>query len=1091
MRLLSGILTAGLLLATSSASAQLSPDDVAGAHRLLQQQSAGWSNYNNETAISELIRTHQYREAEEEVDRWLQRLRGAKPDALAPFKEFKTRLLIQAWRLDEAATVARTLPRRDLWLGRIQLLQKQYDAALASAKAAQVAWPQDAEGYLLEADVQFWKEKPALARAPLRRALELDPLNADARFAYGYEIWRRVDARQLPQMAAQWNLALAIDPLHYVTNWHFGNGHTHLTYADYAQPTDSVARIKLHDVDSLIAHGRTADALRRTRELGAEFPQSLLPDLARASVFYMAQDIPRASRLDSAQNILFNLLQRKPNYGPAHNALAAVIKQRQFTFVAQYDSLEAEIARQPVPQDGDFYRVFKNIRYYPGERAERMAVHQLGPALAYIPFIARMGYTYVIPPLHQDLTEAMNNPYYRTSTTFDNRQWMDIRGSGGNDASAGIEYVERGSHQERVVLLHEYVHQFHGAVLTDQQNRRIRQLYYDAMANNRTLDYYAANNESEFFAQAYEAYLSPVKVHPLNHKAMNTRADLIAKDPELFAFLDTLITENRAYLAGNRSAMQKNWAQVYVSLARQARQLAQRAGDAARWARVEALLDTAGLYERDYAPAMLERVAVYQAQRRWSDAEAALDVVATRFPNYAPVYTARAALLRDRALAEKSSGPLGERVALYKQALQLETDLSERAELNRVLRELYFEHAMWPEALGVADGYVANAATPSTYLRDRKDEAAAFAAEVRARIGDAPKSVAFFDELVQRKPQNYGHRLQAARVHLQARDAAGAARLLEEGRRLLAAGGQQRTDYEITHAEALAKLGQTDSARTILSRVLRTRARLSTDERIRTMSALIAAGLNATADSIAPADTVMLSPRQKQDIERIRARAQQQQAANDPPRKPIRVTGRVIDEASNAPVPTAVVRIARASRAVVTDTLGRFVLEGILSGSHEIEIARIGYVSLIAQVQFNAGDTLIVELTPQPVILEAITAIADRLKLRRNRTPMAVRAYDQRTLAAYPGTLRQFIQTRGAHLTSCPTIADDCAVVRGKVVPVVMYIDESPFGGPLDMYYPNEFELVEYYPSRAMVRVYSRWFLERVAKGKAFISPIF
>jgi len=47
-----------------------------------------------------------------------------------------------------------------------------------------------------------------LAEAPLRKCLEIDPFNADARFNYGYMIWRRVDARQLDAMAAQWELAL-------------------------------------------------------------------------------------------------------------------------------------------------------------------------------------------------------------------------------------------------------------------------------------------------------------------------------------------------------------------------------------------------------------------------------------------------------------------------------------------------------------------------------------------------------------------------------------------------------------------------------------------------------------------------------------------------------------------------------------------------------------------------------------------------------------------------------------------------------------------------------------------------------------------
>jgi hypothetical protein len=1080
------ITTGLLLLATSYASAQLAPDDVAGAHRLLQQRSSTASDPLAQAR--RLIAQHKYREAEQIVDAELRKAPSA------GWQELKTRLLIQAWRLDDALSLARTLPNANLWVGRVQLLQKNFDAALVSAKAAQEAASADAEAYLLEADVHFWKEKPELAEPPLKRALQLDPLNADARFAYGYAIWRRVDVRQLPAMAAQWNLALAIDPLHYVTHWHFGNGHTHLTYTDYAQPTDSVVRARLRGVDSLIAQERTEDALRRTRELQAEFSQSLLPDLARASVFYMAGELPRDLRLDSAQNILVNLLQRKPNYGPAHNALAAVIKQRQFTFVAQFDSLEAEIARQPVPADSDFYRVFKNIRYYPGERVEKMAVHQLGPALAYIPFLVRLGYTYVIPPLHQDLSEAMNTPFYRTSTTFDNRQWMDIRGSGGNHASAGIEYVERGSHQERVVLLHEYVHQFHGAVLTDQQSRRIRQLYYNAMANNRALDYYAANNESEFFAQAYEAYLSPVKVHPLNHKAMNTRADLLKKDPELFAFLDTLINENRAYLAGDRNAMRRNWAQVYVTLARQTRQASQR-GEA-RWPRAEALLDSAALYERIYGPALLERAAVYQAQRRWAEADAALSLAETNFPKHAPVYSARAALVRERALAEKSSGDLGARVALYKRALELETDLSERADLNRTLRELYFEHAMWPEALALADAYVSDAPAPSTYLRDRKDDAAAFAADVRAQLGDAAPSVAFFDQLLLRKPQHYGHRLQAARVRLMAGDAAGALRLLEAGGRLLSAGGQRRTDYEVTQAEALARLGQIDSARGILGRALTTRDRFTADERIRAMSALVAAGMTATADSIAPADSTLLSPRQRRDLARVEARLQwQQQPAPTQQTARIRVTGRVIDESTETPVATAVVRLERVSRPVVTDTLGRFILDGIPSGKHRLEAERIGYVTAITDVELSQGDTLIIEMQPQPVILEAITALADRLKARRNRTPIAVRAYDLRTLVDYGGNLRQFLQSRGAFFTPCPRgraglFAYDCAAVRGQTVPVTMYLDEGRTAGPLDTFYPQEFELVEYYPSRAMVRVYTRTFLERVAKGKAFISPI-
>lgn len=851
------------LLSATPAIAQLSPDDVDGAYRLLQARAQTPVH-----PVGALMQQHRYTEAEHLLNSQLRAAPGD-PELLG----WRVRLLIQAWRLDQAMRVAQTLPHGQLLVGRIHLLQKNFAAALASAKAAQAANPQDAEAHLLEADVHFWNQQPEKADAPLERALQLDPLNADARFAYGYAIWRRVDAKQLPRMAAQWNLALAIDPLHYITHWHFGNGHTHLTYADYAQPTDTIVRRHIRGIDSLVAGGRIDEALRQTRALQQQFPESLLPDLTRGSIFYLAPHIPRAVRLDSAQHIFTQLLARKPNYGPAHNALAAVIKQRQFTYHVSYDSLEAEIAAQRIPTDSAFYSEFRNIRYYPGDRVIRMAVQQLGPALAYIPFIARLGYTYVIPPLHHDLTEAMSNSFFRTSTTFDNRQWMDIRGSGGNHASAGIEYVERGSHQERVVLLHEYVHQFHGAVLTDQQNRRIRQLYHDAMAANRTLDYYAANNESEFFAQAYEAYLSPVKVHPLNHKAMNTRADLIARDPALFAFLDTLITENRAFLAGDRNAMRQNWAQVYVTLARQARTSAR--GDTALLNRAQALLDTAATYDRDYAPALIERSAVFRALRRWQDAKSALDAVEAQARGYAPVHEARAELGAARALAEKQNAYVDQQIAAYRRALELETDLAERAQLNRALRELYYEQGDYHSAILLAEAYADSAAAPSTYLRDRKDEAAAFAALLRSEIGY--RETRFFDELVARKPQNYLHRAQAIRVHVNAGDSAHALQLLDEGERILRAGGSTPVGYRIMRA--VLQPGP-ETAPFVDSLATQGAARLGHEERVRLAQHLVATGRSALALGLLP-DTLAVTPRQRSDVRFVRALAARQQGQHD------------------------------------------------------------------------------------------------------------------------------------------------------------------------------------------------------------------
>lgn len=796
------------LVFAAPANAQTDPDDIAAATRLLAQRPTSGRLSPLDSARA-LFRSHRYREAEARVDRML----SASPHDPAALLE-RGNLLIRAWRLDAADSIAQMLAgdvRALLLHGRVALLRKRYDEALAAAKQAERTDPRNSEAYLLEADVYFWRENPAAAEVPLRRALELDPLNADARFAYGYAIWRRIDARQLGAMAAQWNLALQIDPMHYLTHWHFGNGHTHLTYADYAQPSDSVVRIRIRGIDSLVAQENVTAALARTRELEAEFPGSLLAPLTRGSIFYIAYDLPRTERLDSAERVFLSLLERKKNYGPAHNGLAAVIKQRQLEYVANYASLEAAIDAQPLPVDSAFTRVFKDLSYYPGVRVEKMARQQLGPALAYAPFLARMGFTYTVPPLHIDLDEALHRKFFRTATTFDNRQWMDIRGAGGNNAAAGIEYVERGSHQERVVLLHEYVHQWHSAVLTDFEVRRIRDLYHRAMAAKRTLDYYASNNEHEFFAQSYEAFLTPVKVHPLNHKAMNTTADLIAKDPELYAFLDTLIRKNRAYLAGERDAMRSNWAHVYTMLAHRSLALAT---SSKNWRTVQAYVDTALVFDSKYAPAWIAQAAIYRDQKSWSRAERALKDADASQARYAPVYAARAELEAARARAEGRVPGLKTQIRLYRQALEVETDLAERARLSRTVRELYYDYDRVDDAIAVAEKYASTAPTPSTYLRDERDRAAVFAAELRSRRGEDTSP--FLLEQVERNPQNFSLRPIAALALQRAARTADALRVVDEGQRVLRAAGHPLPAYEVVRASILLDAGHADSAAAVV-----------------------------------------------------------------------------------------------------------------------------------------------------------------------------------------------------------------------------------------------------------------------------------
>ena len=794
------------------------------------------------------MKQHRYREAGAIVDSVLAAEPSHRGARLA-----RAALQIQAWRLDEAASAARALLERNprdeaaaLLLGRVRLLEKEYDEALRLAREVQDRNPASAEAHLLEADVRFWQEDPSGAEAPLMRALSLAPFDADARFSYGYALWRRVDAALLDEMAAQWNLALEVDPLHYRTHWHIGNGHTHLTYADYVQPEDTTVRERLARADSLISSGRMEEALQLAREVGRDYPRSVLPPMLRGSAFYMAWDRDREVRLDSAEAIFRSVLETEPNYGPAHNGLAAVIKQRQVEVLADFDSLQAEIAATPLPFDPALASVFPDLGYYPGDRVERMVRQQLGPSLAYLPLIERQGREYRIPPLHRDLAEVMGSSYFRTATTFDNRQWMDIRGVG--SGAAAIEYLERGSFQERNVLLHEYVHLFHGIVFTDAESRRVRQLYHEAMSEGRTLDYYASNNESEFLAQAFPAFLSPVRVHPLNHKSMNTRDDLRRKDPATFAFVDSLVARQRAFLAGDTQVFRSNWAQVYVNLSEAARQ-DPRAERAEREATAAAMLDTALVWDAGYLPALLSRAALARDHGRFEDAEVWLARAEALDPRFAPVHAARADLVGARARAEggEDAATLESQAALLRQALELETDLAIRAELSAALRSLYRGFGRLPEAIRVAEAYAEGASTVSTYLRDRRDEAVAFADELRASAGYSAGTLDSFRGLVRRKPQDYRLRAQLADALVAAGLLSEAASTLEEAQRILSAAGRADASFMSRLAEIRLLQGDPAAARAALEPVLAGEVAASPGD-LRLVRVLLALGQSTEAN---------------------------------------------------------------------------------------------------------------------------------------------------------------------------------------------------------------------------------------------------
>lgn len=726
---------------------------------------------------------------------------------------YRSQLEIEAWELKKAERSCLDLLKNNsqdeavvLQLGRIYMLQRNYPKALALAEQL-IDWnDQNAAAYLLAAEVQFWLRNSEEAEAFLEECLKIDPFNADARFYYGYAIWRRVDATQLPDMAAQWELALAVNPLHYLTHWHWGNGHTHLTFADYVDSDEAEIRAALAPADSLISRNQIDSAISICRAIEGTYFSSVIPSMMIGSAFYMAYDKPLMARMDSAQAVFQTVLRKKPHYGPAHNGIAAVIKQKRFPYLASYDSLQQVINQTEIADPKNFSEVFPDLNYFPGDRVKKMIWNQLHTSVVYFPFLAAQKREFVIPSLHEDLATAMKSPFFRRATTFDNRQWMDIRGVG--SGATAIEYVERGAHQERNVTLHEYVHLFHGNVFTDQEFRRVRALYYHAMENDLTLDYYSANNEFEYLAQTYTAYFIPVKVHPLNHKSINTRAELKRKDPQLFAFLDSLVRKQQAYLNGDSSAMADNWAQVHLNLADKAESPAKK----------RELLDSALAWDSTYLPAILAYAKVAAEARQFTTAAEYISRAEAINPRYAPIYVAKANRVYKLLQAYQIEPELAvEQISMwYERALQLEKDYSEQARFNGQYRETMRDLGYIQEAVEIANSYAAAAPTISTYLRDRKDAAKAFAWELKGQLGYLEGAQIFFKDLIAQKPQQYQHRTQYAEVLLANKRYKELIALLEEAQRILEAAGTPRSDFIAMMASAHLSLGEREKAITLL-----------------------------------------------------------------------------------------------------------------------------------------------------------------------------------------------------------------------------------------------------------------------------------
>lgn len=163
------------------------------------------------------------------------------------------------------------------------------------------------------------------------------------------------------------------------------------------------------------------------------------------------------------------------------------------------------------------------------------------PARGYFRAILESGVGHDVLALGADITDA---PWRRDlvgKRTFDGRWYEHLRAVAGTRGATGAEKLREAAEFGFNTFAHEFGHQVHRMGLDAAGQKRVDALYAAAVESGACLDWYSASNADEYFAQGYEAFLSPVKRGCLTETARHTRDELRRRDPALYMFLGSIL----------------------------------------------------------------------------------------------------------------------------------------------------------------------------------------------------------------------------------------------------------------------------------------------------------------------------------------------------------------------------------------------------------------------------------------------------------------------------------------------------------------------------------------------------------------------
>ena len=201
---------------------------------------------------------------------------------------------------------------------------------------------------------------------------------------------------------------------------------------------------------------------------------------------------------------------------------------------------------------------------------------------------------------------------------------------------------------------------------------------------------------------------------------------------------------------------------------------------------------------------------------------------------------------------------------------------------------------------------------------------------------------------------------------------------------------------------------------------------------------------------------------------------------------PLRVsaTGVVVDYSTGTPLNGAVIEFPALRRQSTTDASGRFAIQEIRPGRHKMVVNQLGFRTHVREVDLvEDGNLLLVPLEPDPVMLKGIEIQVDRLALRRRGLGRSVETFQRNALISSANASAEEFVRQSLSMIPCGS-RNACIRRRGQLVQPMIYIDERrAFGlAELEAYPVHDIYLVESYDGGRMIRLYTNWFMARLAR---------